>query len=79
MWAEHIAESEYFVRTEGRGRTVDQWDRFSNQPDNHGFDTHVYNHVLASFLGIVEATTSKMRRKGRKRRRRGRKVSYLGK
>ena len=42
--------------------TVDQWDRFSNQPDNHGFDTHVYNHVLASFLGIVEATTSKMRR-----------------
>ena len=79
MWAEHIAESEYFVRTEGRGRTVDQWDRFSNQPDNHGFDTHVYNHVLASFLGIVEATTSKMRRKGRKPRRRGRKVSYLGK
>jgi hypothetical protein len=79
MWAEHIAESEFFTRTEGRGRTVDQWDRFSNQPDNHGFDTHVYNHVLASFLGIVEATTSKMRRKGRKPRRRGRKVSYLGK
>ncbi len=79
MWAEHIAESEYFVRTEGRGRTVDQWDRFSNQPDNHGFDTHVYNHVLASFLGIVEATTSKMRRAKKRPRRRGRKVSYLGK
>lgn len=78
MWAEHIAESEYFIRTEGRGRTVDQWDRFTHQPDNHGFDTHVYNHVLASFLGIVEATTSKMRRKPKKRRR-GRRVSYLGK
>lgn len=78
MWAEHIADSEYFVRTEGRGRTVDQWDRFSHQPDNHGFDVHVYNHVLASFLGIVEATTAKLKRSkpGKKRRRKCR-VSYL--
>lgn len=54
-WAEMIADSEYFERTEGRGRVVDVWSLHVNKPDNHAFDNVVGCAVLASKLGITEA------------------------
>ncbi len=37
MFAEHLT-SEYFVKTEARGRSVDEWKQRPEQPDNHWFD-----------------------------------------
>ncbi len=37
MLAEHLT-SEYFVKTEARGRSVDEWKQRPEQPDNHWFD-----------------------------------------
>ncbi len=37
LFAEHLT-AEYFVKTEGRGRTVDEWKQRPEQPDNHWFD-----------------------------------------
>ena len=54
-WAEMIAESEYFERTEGRGRVVDVWSHMPHKPDNHGFDNLVANATLAARLGITAA------------------------
>jgi hypothetical protein len=54
-WAEMIADSEYFERTEGRGRVVDVWTLHVNKPDNHAFDNLVGCAVLASKLGITDA------------------------
>lgn len=44
--------SEYRVRTEGRGRKVDEWKLRPNKPDNHLFDCTVGCLVAASMLGI---------------------------
>jgi hypothetical protein len=57
LWAEHVAESEYFVPTEGRGRVVHQWMLRPHKPDNHWFDCHVGCHVGASLLGIDREST----------------------
>jgi phage terminase large subunit GpA-like protein len=54
-WAEMIADSEYFERTEGRGRVVDVWNLHVAKPDNHAFDNVVGCAVLASKLGITES------------------------
>jgi len=54
-WAEMIADSEYFERTEGRGRVVDVWALHTNKPDNHAFDNVVGCAVLASKLGITDS------------------------
>ena len=51
MIAEHIT-SEYRVRTEGRGRTVDEWKLPPAKPDNHWFDCLVGCAVAANFRGI---------------------------
>jgi hypothetical protein len=37
MLAEHLT-SEYFIKTEARGRSVDEWKQRPEQPDNHWFD-----------------------------------------
>lgn len=37
LLAEHLC-AEYFVRTEGRGRTVDEWKQRPEHPDNHWLD-----------------------------------------
>ncbi|MCP4777975.1 MAG: hypothetical protein GY880_27460, partial [Planctomycetaceae bacterium] len=54
--------AEYSVRTEGRGRTVDE---FKNRPgrDNHLFDCLVGCNVAASILGCSVSRTLEMSKK----------------
>jgi hypothetical protein len=44
--------AEYPVRTEGRGRTVDEWRLKPHRPDNHWFDALVAAAVAASMAGV---------------------------
>jgi phage terminase large subunit GpA-like protein len=50
--AEHLT-SEYRVKTEGRGRTVDEWKMRPERTDNHWFDCLVGCAVAASIQGAV--------------------------
>jgi len=52
LFAEHIS-AEYRVRTEGRGRVVDEWKQRADHPDNHWFDCLVGCAVAASMQGAV--------------------------
>jgi hypothetical protein len=52
MFAEQVT-AEYFVRTEGRGRTVDEWKARPEQPDNHWLDCLVGTAVAASMQGAL--------------------------
>ena len=52
MFAEQIT-SEYFIRTEGRGRVVDEWKPRPEQPDNHWLDCLVGSAVAASMQGAL--------------------------
>lgn len=52
MFAEHMT-SEYSVRTEGRGRTVDEWQIRPGRTENHFWDCIVGCAVAASEQGIV--------------------------
>ncbi|GAA4451618.1 hypothetical protein GCM10023156_19860 [Novipirellula rosea] len=52
MFAEQIT-AEYFVKTEGRGRTVDEWNPRPEQPDNHWLDGLVGTAVAASMQGSL--------------------------
>ena len=52
MFAEQIT-AEYFIRTEGRGRTVDEWKARPEQPDNHWLDCLVGCAVAASMQGAL--------------------------
>jgi hypothetical protein len=52
LLAEHLT-SEYRVRTEGRGRTVDEWKLRPERPDNHWLDCLVGCAVAASMDGAV--------------------------
>ena len=52
LFAEHLV-AEYRVRTQGRGRTVDEWKPRPGQPDNHWLDCLVGNAVAASIVGAV--------------------------
>ncbi len=52
MLAEHIT-AEYRVRTEARGRIVDEWKLRAGNPDNHWFDCLVGCGVAASIQGAV--------------------------
>lgn len=52
MFAEQLI-AEYRVRTEGRGRTVDEWKTRPDQPDNHLFDCLVGSAVAASMCGAA--------------------------
>ncbi|MGC1272635.1 MAG: terminase gpA endonuclease subunit [Planctomycetaceae bacterium] len=52
LFAEHLT-AEYRVRTEGRGRTVDEWKPRPGQPDNHWLDGLVGCAVAASVLGVA--------------------------
>jgi hypothetical protein len=51
LFAEHLT-AEYRVRTEGRGRTVDEWKPRPGQPDNHWLDGIVGCAVAASIVGV---------------------------
>ena len=71
-----MAASEYWVRTEGRGRTVNEWKSRPGSPDNHWLDCLVGCAVAASTLDVsLEGTAVARRQKNGKRKRK--KVSYL--
>ena len=75
MFADHVAASEYWVRTEGRGRVVNEWKARPGAPDNHWLDCLVGAAVAASTLGASLEGTATRRQKTSKRKRK--KVSYL--
>ncbi|MCA9219586.1 MAG: phage terminase large subunit family protein, partial [Planctomycetales bacterium] len=52
LFAEHLS-AEYRVKTEGRGRTVDEWKMRPERGDNHWFDCLVGCSVAASIQGAV--------------------------
>lgn len=51
MFADHLC-AEYRVRTEGRGRKVDEWKVRPERADNHWWDCLVMATVAASVLGL---------------------------
>jgi hypothetical protein len=59
LFAEHLT-SEYRVKTEGRGRTVDEWKMRPERGDNHWFDCLVGCAAAASIQGIVLDRTGGM-------------------
>ena len=74
LFADHVT-AEYRVRTEGRGRKVDEWKLPPSKPDNHWFDCLVGCAVAASMLGVSVMETAAGSGKTVKRRRAA--VSYL--
>ena len=52
LFAEHIT-AEYRVKTEGRGRTVDEWKMRPAAVDNHWLDCLVGCAVAASIQGVI--------------------------
>ncbi|MEL7499047.1 MAG: terminase gpA endonuclease subunit [Planctomycetota bacterium] len=52
LMAEHLT-SEYRIKTEGRGRTVDEWKIRPERSDNHWFDCLVGCAVAGSIQGAV--------------------------
>lgn len=52
LFADHLS-AEYRVKTEGRGRTVDEWKMRPERADNHWFDGLVGCAVAASMQGVV--------------------------
>jgi hypothetical protein len=51
LLAEHLT-AEYRVKTEARGRVVDEWKQRPERPDNHWFDCLVGCAVAGSMLGV---------------------------
>jgi hypothetical protein len=52
MFSEQVT-AEYYIKTEGRGRTVDEWKARPEQPDNHWLDCLVGCAVGASMQGAL--------------------------
>jgi hypothetical protein len=50
--SEHLT-AEYYVKTQGRGRTVDEWKMRPEASDNHWFDSLTGCAVGASILGVA--------------------------
>ncbi len=66
LFAEHVT-AEYFVKTEGRGRKVDEWKMRPEQADNHWLDCLVGSAVAASIQGSVLFGTGQEERRSRER------------
>jgi hypothetical protein len=66
LFAEHLT-AEYRVKTEGRGRTVDEWKIRPEQADNHWLDGIVGCAVAASMQGCILFGTDERDRKPRER------------
>jgi hypothetical protein len=67
MFADHVT-SEYRVRTEAKGRTVDEWKIKPHRPDNHWFDCLVGCHVAASICGArIVGMETKAKHENRKK------------
>jgi hypothetical protein len=65
LLAEHLT-AEYRIKTEARGRVVDEWKQRPERPDNHWFDCLVGCAVAGSILGaellgIGERPTTRQR------------------
>ncbi len=66
LFAEHLT-AEYRIKTEGRGRTVDEWKARPERADNHWFDCLVGCAVAASIQGVslpntqVQSTANRQR------------------
>ncbi|HUU60572.1 MAG TPA: terminase gpA endonuclease subunit [Phycisphaerae bacterium] len=68
MFAEHVAASETWVETAGRGRVVHEWTARPGDPDNHWLDCLVGCAAAASQCGIATpGETETARQTGRKR------------
>ena len=67
LFAEHLT-AEYRVKTEGRGRRVEEWKMRPEAHDNHWWDGLVGCAVAASMCGCVLAGTDIERRKAAKPR-----------
>ncbi|MEX2387727.1 MAG: terminase gpA endonuclease subunit [Phycisphaeraceae bacterium] len=52
LFADHVAASETWTRTEGHGRLVQEWTIKPGKPDNHWFDCLVGCAVAASMCGV---------------------------
>jgi hypothetical protein len=52
MFSEQLT-SEYFIKTEARGRSVNEWKQRPEQPDNHWFDCLIGSAVAASMQGAL--------------------------
>ena len=63
--AEHVADAESFVVTEGHGRIVHEWRAKPSHPDNHWFDCLVGCAVAASVLGVSTGAELPRRRNER--------------
>ena len=72
LLGEHLA-SEYSVRTQGRGRVVNEWSPRPARPDNHWLDCLVGAAVAVSTLGATLLGTNQPIGGQRRRRRR---ISY---
>ena len=66
LFSEHLT-AEYKVRTEGRGRVVDEWKMKPSQMDNHWFDGIVGCAVGASIQGVSLPGTESREPKTRQR------------
>ncbi len=66
LFADHIT-AEYRVKTEGRGRTLDEWKLRPERPDNHWLDCLVGCAVAASIQGAVLLGTEPVAPAQRKR------------
>jgi len=66
LFAEHLT-SEYRVKTEGRGRTVDEWKARPERGDNHWFDCLVGCAVAASMQGAALMAIDRTATAGRSR------------
>lgn len=63
LFAEHLT-AEYRVKTEGRGRKVEEWKMRPEAHDNHWFDGVVGNAVAASMCGcVLEGTDQTVQKK----------------
>lgn len=68
LFADHVANSEYSVVTEGHGRIVREWRIKPGRPDNHYFDCLVGCAVAASMCGAsMEAEKRPVQRRVPKR------------
>ena len=74
LFADHLT-AEYRVRTEGRGRKVDEWKLPPSKADNHWFDCIVGCAVAASMLGV--SVMEPVARNGKRIKRRRAAVTYL--
>lgn len=65
LFAEHLT-AEYRVKTEGRGRKVEEWKMRPEAHDNHWFNCVVGNAVAASMRGcVLDGTDQRVKKKDR--------------